>query len=64
MEIVIPDVLFIGEQLNNESLKTVSGVAERNIESLNVGEIIQFERFGFCRLDEKNDVYRFIFTHR
>lgn len=64
VEIVIPDVLFIGEQLNNESLKTVSGVAERNIESLNVGEIIQFERFGFCRLDEKNDVYRFIFTHR
>jgi glutamyl-tRNA synthetase len=52
------------DQLNPESLKTVYGVAEKNIESLNIGEIIQFERFGFCRLDEKNEAYKFIFTHR
>ncbi|RLF94684.1 glutamate--tRNA ligase, partial [Thermococci archaeon] len=64
VEILVPDLLFIDDKLNPDSLKTVYGVAEKNIESLCIGEIIQFERFGFCRLDEKNKVYKFIFTHR
>jgi len=46
----------------------VKGVAEKNIEQLKVGDIIQFERFGFCRLDSiegegKSKVYNFWFTH-
>ncbi|MCD6467166.1 MAG: glutamate--tRNA ligase [Methanomicrobia archaeon] len=64
VEILVPDLLFIDDKLKPDSLKTVYGVAEKNIESLCIGEIIQFERFGFCRLDEKNKVYKFIFTHR
>jgi glutamyl-tRNA synthetase len=48
---------------------TLSGVAEHNIKHLKVGEIIQFERFGFCRLDEiekkhGREVYKFWFTHK
>lgn len=48
---------------------TIKGVAEHSIKSLNVGEIIQFERFGFCRLDsienkEGNKLYKFWFTHK
>jgi glutamyl-tRNA synthetase len=44
------------------------GKAEKNIEQLSVGEVIQFERFGFCRLDsivenEGKKVYNFWFTH-
>lgn len=48
--------------------KVIKGIAEKNIQSLKIGEIIQFERFGFCRLDsitEENSekVYNFWFTH-
>lgn len=49
--------------------KMLKGPAEKNIETLKVGEIIQFERFGFCRLDsitkdEKgNKNFNFWFTH-
>jgi len=48
---------------------TIKGVAEHSIKKLKVGEIIQFERFGFCRLDaienkEENKLYKFWFTHK
>lgn len=48
---------------------TIKGVAEHSIKQLHVGEIIQFERFGFCRLDaienkEENKLYKFWFTHK
>ncbi|RME53908.1 glutamate--tRNA ligase [Candidatus Woesearchaeota archaeon] len=32
---------------------SITGVAERNATALNEGDIIQFIRFGFCRLDKK-----------
>jgi glutamyl-tRNA synthetase len=47
----------------------LKGPAEKNIETLKTGEIIQFERFGFCRLDsitkDKNGdkIFNFWFTH-
>ena len=40
----------------------VEGIAEKYISEINEGEVIQFERFGFCRLDNKKEV-RFWFTH-
>ena len=48
--------------------KIIEGIAEKNIESLKLGEVIQFERFGFCRLDsitteENTKKYNFWFTH-
>ena len=48
--------------------KLIKGIAEKNIENLIIGDIIQFERFGFCRLDSiteenKNKVYNFWFAH-
>jgi len=47
----------------------INGVAEHNIRHLKVNEVIQFERFGFCRLDaieKKNgkEIYKFWFTHK
>ncbi len=41
------------------------GKAEVNLKQIKVGDVIQFERFGFCRLDsiDKN-VYKFWFAHR
>lgn len=42
----------------------IKGIAEKNVKNLKVGEIIQFERFGFCRLCEKEDKLIFWFTHK
>jgi glutamyl-tRNA synthetase len=52
VKVTVPDVLFLeGGQFNKESLKEVSGFAEKAIGTLTVGEIVQFPRFGFARLD-------------
>ncbi|MEI6849442.1 MAG: glutamate--tRNA ligase [archaeon] len=41
------------------------GLAESAIEKLKEGEIIQFERFGFCRLDKKGKkMIEFCYTHK
>jgi len=42
----------------------MKGLAESNVAKLKPGEIIQFERFGFCRLDKKKkDKLVFVFAH-
>lgn len=41
--------------------KMVKGLAENHIKKLKIGDVVQFMRFGFCRLDSKN---KFWFTHR
>lgn len=41
------------------------GLAEEAIKELKEGDIIQFERFGFCRFDKiEKDVYEFWFAHK
>jgi len=44
----------------------VEGLAEKSVECLKVGEIVQFQRFGFCRLDEIRDdgTRSFWYTHK
>lgn len=43
----------------------VEGLVEKNIEHLAIGDVVQFERFGFVRLDAKTKKgYEFWFTHR
>jgi glutamyl-tRNA synthetase len=45
--------------------RTVSGFGEDEIAELDVGAMVQFERFGFCKLDEINgNKYVFRFCHR
>lgn len=54
-----------GNTVQESVLQTISGVAEANISSIAVGEVIQFERFGFCRFDEerKDKTRVFWYTH-
>ena len=40
------------------------GLSESTIKNLKVNEIIQFERFGFCKLSKKGKPYVFYFTHK
>ena len=49
--------------------KWVEGFADSGIKNLKRGEIIQFERFGFVRFDEKKkkkgeEIFEFWFAHR
>ena len=41
-------------QFKNESDKTYNGFAENSCQSLQVGDLIQFNRIGFCRIDSPN----------
>lgn len=60
----VPSALYVGDTLNSESMKVVEGYGETSCSELEVGEIIQFERFGFCRLDSKVSQLNFVFCHR
>jgi glutamyl-tRNA synthetase len=42
----------------------ISGYGEPDLKNVKVGDIIQFERFGFVRLDNKNDELVFYFAHK
>ncbi len=41
----------------------IEGIAEHHIKELKEGDIVQFQRFGFCRLDSKEKMY-FVFSHK
>ena len=43
----------------------LSGIAESSVRNLKVDDMIQFERFAFCRLDQKSkDKLVFYFAHK
>lgn len=64
-KVLIPDLLFINGKLNEDSLREVEGLIERDSMKLKEGDIIQAERFGFMRLDKKEkDKLLFIFAHK
>jgi hypothetical protein len=45
-------------------MHTISGLAEPMVQELKDGDIIQFERFGFIRLEKHKGFLRGIFTHK
>jgi glutamyl-tRNA synthetase len=50
--VLVPGPLFSeAGEFNPKSLNEVHGVAEESLGAANPGEIMQFPRFGFCRLD-------------
>jgi glutamyl-tRNA synthetase len=62
VKVIVPDLLF-GEdgKFNESSLREVSGYAEKAFTGIKVGEVVQFPRFGFCRLDSPG---KMILTHK
>ncbi len=64
VSILVSHELFVNEEYDPESLETVHGLAEEAVKTLPVGEIIQFERFGFCRVDETGEKIIMCFAHR
>jgi len=61
IKMIIPKVLFIGDEFNEESLEELSVYTEQHYLQLKEGEEIQFVRFGYCRKDSQNQA---IFTHK
>jgi glutamyl-tRNA synthetase len=51
--VLIPKDLLKENEYNPDSLQEVKGYCEDSCLSLEEGTILQFERFGFCRLDKK-----------
>ncbi len=60
-KLVIPDLLFKGDEYNPDSLKEYKMLGELALANLEIGEIIQLERIGFARKDAKD---RFILAHK
>ncbi len=55
----------INAKIVMDDASVVEGLCEITLSDLSVGDIVQFERFGFARLDEiKNDELIFYFAHK
>ena len=61
IKMIIPKVLFNGEEFNEESLEELDVYTEPYYLQLKEGEEVQFVRFGYCRKDSQNQA---IFTHK
>lgn len=64
MNVYIPHLLFKNNKYNPESLKKISGFAEKAVSELKNDEIIQFERFGFVRIEKQDDEIVGFFSHK
>jgi len=59
--ILKPNKLFIGDKLNPNSLEVLEGFAESYVNTLSNGTMVQFIRFGFCRIEDTKSA---ILTHK
>lgn len=62
VKVLVPDTLYLDSEVNPESLKIVEGLGEKSVNDVKVEEIVQFERFGFCRRDSAEELL-FIKAH-
>lgn len=61
IEVLMPNLLFINDQFNENSLESRQAMTEQYYLELNEGAEIQFVRFGYCRKDSVNQA---IYTHK
>ena len=59
-----PSSLFIDEIFQKESLHQIKGYAEEEISNIKDNETVQFERFGFVKLERRNHGLTGIFIHK
>ncbi len=59
--ILRPLPLYDGDKYNENNLIEDCGLAESYISKLDIGTVIQFVRYGFCKIDDNSTA---IFTHR
>ena len=61
LSVTIAGPLLLQDQYNPSSLRIAKGLIESSGRNMNVGEIFQLVRFGFCRLDSSGMA---ILTHK
>jgi glutamyl-tRNA synthetase len=64
MSVFIPGLLYLNGNYNKDSLEKIEGVAEEAVLELKTGEIVQFERFGFVRIEKQKNAIIGYFTHK
>jgi glutamyl-tRNA synthetase len=60
----VPGLIFKNEHFNPDSLHEIQGYSEKAVADLPVGEIVQFERVGFVRLEKHDHQLVGIFAHK
>jgi len=64
LTVIVPGLIFKGETFNPDSLHELHGYAEKAVSGITVGEIVQFERVGFVRLEKQKKDLVGIFAHK
>jgi glutamyl-tRNA synthetase len=64
LRVYVPHVLFIDDKFNRNSLEKIDGYAEEAAADIKNDEIIQFERFGFVRIENIDNKMKGFFTHK
>ena len=64
MNILIPHLLYKDDEYNKDSLEKIKGYAEESITNIKSGDIVQFERFGFVRIEKSDKGIIGFFAHK
>ena len=64
LKIIVPGLIFKGETYNSDSCSELKGYVEKAVSGVPVGEIVQFERVGFVKLEKQKTDLVGIFTHK
>ncbi|MFA5102440.1 MAG: glutamate--tRNA ligase [Candidatus Thermoplasmatota archaeon] len=64
LKIFVPKLLFKGENFNSNSIQEIHGYAEKAVAGVPPGEIVQFERVGFVRLEKQRTELIGFFAHK
>jgi len=64
MHVLVPHLLYQHDKYNDKSLEIVNGVAEEAVSHIKTGEIVQFERFGFVRIENEEGKLIGFFAHK
>jgi glutamyl-tRNA synthetase len=64
LTVFVPELIFKGESFNPDSLHETQGYAEKAVAGVPSGEIVQFERVGFVRLEKQKTKLVGFFAHK
>jgi glutamyl-tRNA synthetase len=64
LRVLVPGFIFKGETFNPDSLQEIQGYAEKAVAGVPAGEIVQFERVGFVRLEKQKTGLVGFFAHK
>jgi glutamyl-tRNA synthetase len=64
LSVYVPNILFIGDKFNKNSLEKIDGFAEESVAKIRADEVVQFERFGFVRVENVDNKKIGYFAHK